>query len=136
RGGSDGALARVSTSQAAFAYEAEMNAHKTLGAGFTTVRNLGDWNGGITLALRDAIAKGWVTGPRIIDAGMPISATSGHMDFRLGYSDEVGHEMESDNLCDSVESCRRAVRQQIGRGVDVIKIATTGGVNSNVGAGL
>jgi len=41
-----------------------------------------------------------------------------------------------DNLCDSVESCRRAVRIQVGRGVDVIKIATTGGVNSQVGAGL
>ena len=40
------------------------------------------------------------------------------------------------NLCDGVESCRRAVRAQVGRGVDVIKIATTGGVNSQVGAGL
>ena len=41
-----------------------------------------------------------------------------------------------DNLCDGAESCRRAVRIQVGRGVDVIKIATTGGVNSRVGAGL
>ena len=41
-----------------------------------------------------------------------------------------------DNLCDSVESCRHAVRTQVGRGVDVIKIATTGGVNSQVGAGV
>jgi imidazolonepropionase-like amidohydrolase len=70
----------------AWAYEAELNAHKTLNAGFTTVRNLGDGPEGITLALRDAINKGWVQGPRIIDAGTPISATAGHMDGRLGYS--------------------------------------------------
>jgi imidazolonepropionase-like amidohydrolase len=39
-------------------------------------------------------------------------------------------------LCDGVESCRRAVRQQVRRGVDMIKLMTTGGVNSRIGAGL
>ena len=136
RQGSDGALAYVTTNAAAWAYEAEMNGHKTLAAGFTTVRNLGDGEDGVTLALRDAIAKGWAVGPRIIDAGTPISTTSGHMDDRLGYADWVQRDIHSDNLCDSVESCRRAVRKQIGRGVDVIKIATTGGVNSIIGAGV
>lgn len=136
RAGNEGALAGVTTSPAAWAFEAEMNGHKTLAAGFTTVRNLGDGEDGITLALRDAIAKGWVSGPRIIDAGTPISTTSGHMDGRLGYADWVQEAIHTDNLCDSVESCRRAVRKQIGRGVDVIKIATTGGVNSVVGAGV
>jgi imidazolonepropionase-like amidohydrolase len=48
----------------------------------------------------------------------------------------VQEHIADDNLCDGVESCRRAVRKQIGRGVDVIKIATTGGVNSVVGAGV
>ena len=38
-----------------------------------------------------------------------------------------------ENLCDSVESCRRVVRRQIDRGADVIKFATTGGVNSGTG---
>jgi imidazolonepropionase-like amidohydrolase len=136
RAGNEGALALVTTSQAAWAYEAELNAHKTLNAGFTTVRNLGDGPEGITLALRDAINKGWVQGPRIIDAGTPISATAGHMDGRLGYADWVQEHISDENLCDGVESCRRAVRKQIGRGVDVIKIATTGGVNSVVGAGV
>ena len=42
----------------------------------------------------------------------------------------------STNVCNGVESCREAVRIQIGRGADVIKIATTGGVNSRIGAGL
>ena len=136
RAGNDGALAGVTMSTADWAYEAETNAHKTLAAGFTTVRNLGDGDNGVTLALRDAIAKGSVQGPRIIDAGMPISTTSGHMDGRLGYADWVQHDINTSNVCDSVESCRRAVRLQIGRGVDVIKIATTGGVNSIVGAGV
>ena len=135
RAGNDGALANVTTNTAAWAYEAEMNGHKTLAAGFTTVRNLGD-SEGVTLALRDAVAKGWAGGPRIIDAGTPISTTSGHMDDRLGYADWVQEDIHTDNLCDSAESCRRAVRKQIGRGVDVIKIATTGGVNSVVGAGV
>jgi imidazolonepropionase-like amidohydrolase len=136
RAGVEGALAGVTTSAAAWAYEAEMNAGKTLNAGFTTVRNLGDSNEGITLALRDAIAKGWAKGPRIIDAGTPISTTSGHMDGRLGYADWVQEAIHTDNVCDGAEQCRKAVRLQIGRGVDVIKIATTGGVNSKIGAGV
>ncbi len=133
--GNDGVLASVTVNTPMFAYEAQMNARKTVNAGFTTVRNLGDSHG-VTLALRDAIAKGWVVGPRIIDAGTPISATSGHMDDRLGLADWVQHGVATDNVCDSVESCRRAVRLQVGRGVDVIKIATSGGVNSIIGAGV
>lgn len=136
RAGTEGALANVTTSAAAWAFEAEQNAGKTLNAGFTTVRNLGDSRDGITLALRDAINKGWVKGPRIIDAGTSISATSGHMDGRLGYADWVQEGIHTDNVCDGAEECRKAVRLQVGRGVDVIKIATTGGVNSKIGAGV
>jgi imidazolonepropionase-like amidohydrolase len=135
RAGNEGALAGFTESIPAFAYEAEMNARKTLQAGFTTVRNLGDRRG-ITLALRDAVAKGWVQGPRILDAGMSISASAGHMDGRNGLADWVSGAADTDNLCDSAESCRRAVRLQVARGVDWIKIATTGGVNSRIGAGL
>jgi imidazolonepropionase-like amidohydrolase len=40
------------------------------------------------------------------------------------------------NLCDGPEACREAVRRQIALGADVIKIATTGGVNSRIGPGL
>ncbi len=134
--GNDGVLAGVTVNAPMFAYEAQMNARKTLNAGFTTVRNLGDGDRGVTLALRDAINKGWVTGPRIIEAGNSISATSGHMDDRLGLADWVRESVQTNNLCDSAESCRRAVRLQVGRGVDVIKIATSGGVNSIIGAGV
>lgn len=136
KAGVEAQLLAVTASVPAMAYEAAANARKTLLAGFTTVRNLGDTDG-VTLALRDAIAAGKAVGPRIIDAGTPISATSGHMDPTLGYSDAFTEALDvHQNLCDGVESCRRAVRIQIRRGVDVIKIATTGGVNSRIGVGL
>ena len=135
RAGQEGLLSEFTDSLPARAYEAAENARKTLMAGFTTVRNLGD-TGGVTLALRDAVARGAVPGPRILDAGTSISTTSGHMDGRNGLNDEIREHTAHDNVCDDIGSCREAVRLQISRGVDVIKIATTGGVNSRIGAGL
>lgn len=134
-GGNAALVEAVTSSDAATAYRAAGNAKKTLMAGFTTVRNLGDGTGA-TLALRDAIAAGDLPGPRIIDAGRSISTTSGHMDGTLSMSEDLHASINQDNLCDGVESCRQAIRKQIRRGVDVIKIATTGGVNSRIGAGL
>jgi imidazolonepropionase-like amidohydrolase len=129
-------LEEVQLSPAAKSYNALANAHKTLAAGFTTVRNLGDRDG-VTLALRDAIRAGQVVGPNIVDAGVSISTTSGHMDGALGFRDDLREALDRhDNLCDGADACRRAVRLQVARGVDVIKIATTGGVNSRIGAGL
>jgi len=135
KAGVEAQLADVTDSLPERAYEAAVNARKTLYAGFTTVRNLGD-RGGVTLALRDAIARGDMIGPRIIDGGESISTTSGHMDGRLGYAEDWHVAIPHENVCDGPESCRRAVRAQIARGVDVIKIATTGGVNSRIGAGV
>ncbi|MDP9413022.1 MAG: amidohydrolase family protein [Pseudomonadota bacterium] len=134
RAGNEGLLAGFTDSPQLGAYETLWNARKTLGAGFTTVRNLGDPGG--TMALRDAIARGWVEGPRIIDAAQPISTTSGHMDQRLGIREDLHEDLGHANVCDGADECRKAVRRQIGRGADVIKIATTGGVNSRIGAGL
>lgn len=129
-------LEEVQLSPAAKAFNALSNAHKTLAAGFTTVRNLGDRDG-VTLALRDAIRDGQVVGPNIVDAGTSISTTSGHMDPALGFRDDLRGALDRhENLCDGADACRRAVRLQVARGVDVIKIATTGGVNSRIGAGL
>ena len=135
KAGQEGLLESLTNSQAYFAYQAADNARKTLQAGFTTVRNLGDRDG-ITLALRDAIAAGTVPGPRILDAGTGISTTSGHGDSALGLSPNIAEHAPQENLCDGVESCRRAVREQVRRGVDLIKLMTTGGVNSRIGAGL
>ena len=134
-GGQAGFLSGVTDNLPTHAYRAADNARKTLMAGFTTVRNLGD-DGGVTLALADATAAHSLPGPRIIDAGTSISTTSGHMDGRLGFSDDFRETIPHENVCNGVESCREAVRIQVGRGARVIKIATTGGVNSRIGAGL
>ena len=134
RAGNEGLIADFTESDQLGAYETLWNARKTLDAGFTTVRNLGDE--GATLALREAIGRGWATGPRIVDAGQSISTTSGHMDARLGVAENLLDAIPHDNLCDGPDECRKAVRRQIGRGADVIKIATTAGVNSRISAGL
>lgn len=135
-GGLAGQLEEITLSPAAQAFNAEVNGMKTLRAGFTTVRNLGDGDG-VTLALRDAIAAGKVNGPRIIDAGSALSGTAGHMDGALGYRDELRPYFEgAGNTCNGADDCRRAVRIQIGRNVDVIKFASTGGVNSRIGVGV
>ena len=132
RGGEAGLLSFVREEPQMNALEAQMNGMKTLRAGFTTVRNLGD--GGATLALREAIKRGWVQGPRIVDAASSISTTGGHMDGRGGLNDDlVAHLPSPENLCDGVDACRKVVRRQIDRGADVIKFATTGGVNSGTG---
>jgi imidazolonepropionase-like amidohydrolase len=135
KAGQEGLIESLTNSQAYFAYEAAVNARKTLDAGFTTVRNLGERDG-VTLALRDAIAAGKAAGPRILDAGVGVSATSGHGDGTLGLAPEIAEHAHEENLCDGPEACRRAVRAQVRRGVDLIKIMTTGGVNSRIGAGL
>jgi imidazolonepropionase-like amidohydrolase len=129
-------LEAVTLSPAAQAFNAQTNGMKTLRAGFTTVRNLGDGDGAV-LALRDAINDGQVTGPRILDAGASLSASAGHMDGSLGFRDELRDFFNAaGKTCSGADDCRRAVRLQIARGADVIKLATTGGVNSRIGAGL
>ncbi len=135
RAGNEGLVAAFTESDELRAFEALGNARKTLEAGFTTVRNLG--GGGAIAALKEAAGRGWILAPRIVNAAGAISTTSGHGDGRLGLDEDlVARLPEPENLCDGPEDCRRAVRRQIGRGADVIKIATTGGVNSRIGAGL
>ena len=127
RGGEAGLLAWVREEPQMHALEAQWNGMKTLRAGFTTVRNLGD--DGATLALREAIKRGWVQGPRIIDAASSISTTGGHMDGRGGLNDElVAHLSDPENLCDSVESCRKVAVHA--HGSDGIKLALRAGADS------
>ncbi|WP_057882443.1 metal-dependent hydrolase family protein [Tsuneonella troitsensis] len=113
------------------------NARTTLRAGFTTVRDLGGTARSIR-ALRDAIARGDVEGPTIVNAGEPISVTGGHGDPLNGLSATIAHAVEPEvvNTCDGADDCRRAVRRQVGRGAQVIKFMATGGVLSNVSGGL
>jgi imidazolonepropionase-like amidohydrolase len=133
RAGVEGLVAEVSDSVPLKALETQMNGMKTLRAGFTTVRNLGEGSAPYSMGLRDAIARGWVMGPRIVSAGESISTTGGHMDGRNGVNDEYDRHHSTEHLCDGPESCRRAIRLQVSRGADLIKIATTGGVNSGTG---
>jgi imidazolonepropionase-like amidohydrolase len=119
------------------AYTAQVNARRTLLAGFTTVRDLGN-DPRLIFSLRDAIEQGMFAGPSIVAAGRSVSVTGGHGDPRNGLNRDLYH-IESErvvNTCNGPEDCRRAVRDQIGLGAEVIKIAATGGVLSNVAGGL
>jgi imidazolonepropionase-like amidohydrolase len=110
------------------AYNAAVYARRTLMAGFTTVRDLGGT--GVNISLRKAIQKGSVDGPRIITAGRAISASGGHMDGSDGFRDDAfNHKMgPDDGIADGRDELIKAVRLQIKRGSNVIKIASTGGV--------
>lgn len=114
-----------------------VNARLTLEAGFTTIRDLGGDARGIR-ALRDAIDRGELPGPGIVNAGQMISITGGHGDARNGLREELSEAVEAHqiNVCDGPDDCRRAVRRQVALGALVIKFAATGGVTSNVSGGL
>ncbi|WP_034799068.1 metal-dependent hydrolase family protein [Hyphomonas beringensis] len=109
-------------------------AYKTLLAGFTTVQDVGGSNEAV-FGLRDAIEAGQVPGPRMRAAGRAVAVTGGHGDIN-GYSPVVMAMFTGSNICNGADDCRRAVRQQIKEGADVIKITATGGVLSNTRAGL
>ncbi len=110
------------------AYNAAVYAKRTLMAGFTTVRDLGGT--GVNISLRKAVQRGLVDGPRIITAGRAISASGGHMDNSDGFRDDAfNHKMgPDDGVADGRDELVKAVRLQIKRGSNVIKIASTGGV--------
>ncbi|MES2753661.1 MAG: amidohydrolase family protein [Pseudomonadota bacterium] len=113
------------------------NARTTLLAGFTTVRDLGGDARGIR-ALRDAVERGDVEGPTIVNAGMAVAVTGGHADPLNGIAEPFAHAIAAsvENTCDGPADCTRATRRQIGLGAQVIKITATGGVLSNVSGGL
>lgn len=102
-----------------------MYAMRTLLAGFTTVRDTGS-SAQEMYALRDSINKGWVDGPRIIAAG-GVGITGGHADIS-GVKPELMEIYTSENVCDGPYDCRRAARNAIKYGADLIKITSTGGV--------
>ncbi len=106
----------------------------TLEAGFTTVRNLGG-DPHIMNALKRAISKRLIVGPRIIASNGAVSATGGHGDFH-GYRDEIMGMDKNPGICNGEDDCSRAVRARVKSGADVIKITATGGVLSNTAAGV
>jgi imidazolonepropionase-like amidohydrolase len=118
---------------------ATVNARRTLLAGFTTVRNLGLFvkTGGYLLdvALSDAIAAGWVDGPRVVPAGHAIVPTGGHLDpsAQSGLAPHIMPLSVEEGLADGIDQIRRAVRYQIKHGAKLIKCCGSGGVLSPTG---
>lgn len=123
-------LEKVTLGAPDLAFMAARHAELTLMAGFTAVRDLGD-RGGVTVALRKAISKGLVIGPRIFTSGMAISSTGGHDDptngWRAGLRGDPG---PVEGVINGATDARKAVRQRYKNGADVIKISVTGGVLS------
>ncbi|RLD78095.1 MAG: amidohydrolase family protein, partial [Bacteroidetes bacterium] len=111
------------------AFQSTVFAKTTLLAGFTTVRDLG--GSGVNTALRNAINKGYVDGPRIYSAGKAIGTTGGHADPTNGMRKNImGNPGPKEGVINSPEDGRKAVRQRYKNGADVIKITATGGVLS------
>ncbi|MBT1451502.1 amidohydrolase family protein [Glaciecola sp. XM2] len=128
--GTAGYLKRFSNNEADYALAGVRYAHRTLMAGFTTVRNLGD-NFNESVALRNAINSGVVVGPRIYTSAKSIATTGGHADPTNGMrQDLMGSPTPADGVINGIAQARQAVRQRYKDGADLIKITATGGVLS------
>jgi imidazolonepropionase-like amidohydrolase len=114
-GEADPGTAMVKEAFAATVIKAAMRARQTVEAGVTTVRDLGGRDYA-ELSVRDAVRSGTIPGPRVLCAGKGICITGGH-GWQL-----IGRE------ADGPDEVRKAVREQLRAGADVIKIFATGGV--------
>lgn len=122
-------LERFTNDPADDAFNSVGFAETTLMAGFTTVRDLGGT--GVNIALRNAINKGKVKGPRIFTSGKSLATTGGHADPSNGMNRQFeGDPGPKEGVINSVEDARKAVRQRYKNGADLIKITATGGVLS------
>jgi imidazolonepropionase-like amidohydrolase len=129
-------LAELTTNVSEMAIRATVFARATVEAGFTTVRDVGSRYVSsrefVDVALRNAINKGIVVGPRMLVATKGIGATGGHFDPTSGFRDFLfGREPDaSDGIADGPDEIRKAVRFEVKNGADVIKAAVSGGVLS------
>src|SRR5437016_808950 len=111
-------------------------ARTTVEAGFTTVRDVGSRfvssREFVDVALRNAINKGVIVGPRMLVATKGIGATGGHFDPTGGFRDFLfGREPDyTDGIANGPDEIRKAVRFEVKNGADVIKAAVSGGVLS------
>jgi imidazolonepropionase-like amidohydrolase len=129
-------LAQLDLSASEHALRATVHARVTLEAGFTTVRDLGsrlpNSHEFVDVALRNAINKGFIVGPRMLVATKGVGATGGHFDPTAGFRDFLfGREADfTEGIVDSPDNVRKAVRFEVKNGADVIKAAVSGGVLS------
>lgn len=119
------------------AVTAHIYAKRTLDAGFTTVRSVGS-GPFVDIALRNAINRGELPGPRILAAILYIGSTGSHGDLN-GFSPWIGDKTPSEMsaIADGVDEVRKKVRYLIKNGADVIKFGATAGVlteEASVGA--
>jgi imidazolonepropionase-like amidohydrolase len=111
-----------------YAIQSTVYARRTLLAGFTTVRNVGDEHNE-SIALRNAVNAGEVPGPRIFSAGQFVGTTGGHADPTDGYNWALqGDPGPKDGIINSPADAWKAVRQHYKDGADLIKIMPSGGV--------
>lgn len=133
--GPDSYIVRFTHGAPRITLESTVYARRTLDAGFTTVRDLGDRHN-ISVALRDAIARGDVAGPRIFTSGKSIATTGGHADPTNGWAAHIaGDPGPADGVVNGVAEARKAVRQRYKDGADLIKVTATGGVLSLASSG-
>jgi imidazolonepropionase-like amidohydrolase len=105
-------------------------AERTLMAGFTTVRDLGD-DGVVVVSLRNAISAGWIDGPRIYTAGKSLATTGGHADPTNGLNYKLKEDPgPREGVVNGPADAAKAVRQRYKDGADLIKLTATGGVLS------
>ena len=118
----------VTETDADLALTGAQHAALTLQAGFTTIVDLGrpgtPGHEVAAFALRDAILKGKVPGPRILVSGSPLSATS--QSRRPRFRDGVEQVVGAMAVCDGADACRRAVREQVRKGADIISFYNSG----------
>jgi imidazolonepropionase-like amidohydrolase len=120
--GDDGYILNLATKSQAFrALEGAYNARITLQAGYTTIRDVeSEGSGYADVALRDAINQGLAEGPRMQVSTRAIAAVGQYNPF--GVSPDLANFPTGAQMVSGVEEARRAVREQIGHGADLIKV--------------
>ena len=111
--------------------QASVVLNRLLDRGFTTIRDAagGDWG------LKQAVDDGLIAGPRLFISGRALSQTGGHGDFRRRTDDSTMCSCSSalhltSRIADGVDQVRHAVRDELRKGADQIKIMVSGGVSS------
>lgn len=120
---------RLTMSETESAIGAALMARKLLEEGFTTVRSVGA-SGGVDLALKRAIDRGWAVGPHMLVSLEPLGPSGGHSDPRNGIDPAWTDSEWGGSVVDGPIDAIKQVREHKRRGADLIKIMPSGGVLS------
>jgi imidazolonepropionase-like amidohydrolase len=128
--GNQGYAAVVTGNAARDALTGVLNARATVMAGFTTVRDIGTFRAFVDCALRDAIDRGVVPGPRMLCAGAYVTCSLGGGDIpglAVDVDDTLPRELRF-GVANSADEVRKVVREILHRGAGFIKVIATGAV--------